>query len=182
MALPSTVFKAELQISDMDRHYYQTHSLTLARHPSETSERMMIRLLAFAMNAAPDLSFANGLTNPDEPDLWEKDPCGDILRFILVGLPDEKQIKKACSRAAQAMIYCYGGSTVDVWWAGLNTDKFSNLWVWNVPQEASLALAATVERGMKIQCSTGDGHVYWSVNERTVEIMLKNLKRPVMGR
>lgn len=176
MALPSTVFKADLQIADTHRHYYDNHSLTFTRHPSETNERLMVRLLAFALNASQGLVFAQGLTDSDEPDLWEKDATGAIINWIFVGLPDEKKIKKACSRSEKVIIYAYGGSTVGIWHAGLNIDKFSNLSIWNVPPTDSQALVNTVERSMKIQCSIDDSTVWWSSLNTTIEINLARLK------
>jgi uncharacterized protein YaeQ len=176
MALPSTVFKAELQISDMDRNYYQTNVVTLARHPSETDERMMMRVLAFAMNASENLSFANGLTANDEPDLWQKDFSGTILLWIMVGLPDEKQIKKACSRSEEVIIYCYG-TGVEVWWSGLNAAKFNNLSVFCIPPSVSQALAHSVERSMKIQCTIQDGMLWWSSKEASIDIEFSVLKK-----
>ena len=98
MAAKSTIFKATLQISDMDRHYYQEHSLTIARHPSETDERMMVRLLAFSLNAHERLEFGRGLSTEDEADLWQKDLTGDIEHWIDVGMPDERLVRKACGR------------------------------------------------------------------------------------
>ncbi len=178
MALPSIVFKAELQISDMDRNFYETKVITVARHPSETDERMMVRILAFAMNASDSLSFANGLTSNDEPDLWEKDFSGAIALWIMVGLPDEKQIKKACSRAEQVIIYCYGGSAVNLWWSGLTTDKFNNLSVFNVPPAVTQALAHAVERSMKIQCTVQDGTLWWSSKDASLEIEFEIIKKP----
>ena len=102
MATGATIFKAELQIADLDRHYYHDHTLTLARHPSETDERMMVRLLAFVLHAHETLSFGNGLSTCDEPDLWQKDLTGAVQFWIDVGLPDEKMIRKACGRAGTA--------------------------------------------------------------------------------
>jgi Uncharacterized protein conserved in bacteria len=102
MALKSTIFKATLQIANMDQHYYQDHALTIARHPSETDERMMVRLLAFALHASDALSFGNGISNDDEPDLWHKDLTGAVETWIDVGLPDEKMVRKACGRANQS--------------------------------------------------------------------------------
>jgi len=107
MALKSTVYKAELQISDMDRHYYHTHSLTIAQHPSETDERMQLRLLAFALNANEALHFGKGLSSDDEPDLWEKDYTNHIVTWIELGQPDLKRIKKACTMSDRALIYAY---------------------------------------------------------------------------
>lgn len=177
MALPSTVFKAELQISDMDRNYYQTHVITLARHSSETDERMMMRILGFVMNASDAVGFANGLTANDEPDLWEKDFSGDIRLWIMVGLPDERQIKKACSRSDRVIVYAYGGSAVDVWHSGLNLEKFDNLSVFSIAPKVSQALAASVERSMKVQCTIQDGTLWWSSKDATIEVEFSLLKR-----
>ncbi|TNE76492.1 MAG: YaeQ family protein, partial [Gammaproteobacteria bacterium] len=129
MALKATVFKAELAVSDMDRGYYQSHALTIARHPSETDERMMVRLLAFALNASEDLQFTRGLSTDDEPDLWQKNLQGDITLWIEVGLPDERRIRKACNRAEQVIIYAYGARTAPVWWNNIRDalTRFDNL-------------------------------------------------------
>ena len=112
MAIKATIFKTELQVSDMDRGYYRDHTLTLARHPSETDERMMVRLLAFALHADEALLFGRGLSTDDEPDLWQKDLTGAVELWIDVGLPTEKDIRKACGRARQVVVYCYGGRGV----------------------------------------------------------------------
>jgi uncharacterized protein YaeQ len=131
MALKATIFKAELNIANMDRHYYQTHALTIARHPSETDERMMVRLLAFALHAGDALQFSKGLSDDDEPDLWQKDLIGGIELWIDLGQPDEKRIRKACGRARQVVIYSYSGSSADIWWrqTGEQLQRFANLTV-----------------------------------------------------
>ena len=116
MALKSTIFKLELQVTDLDRNYYQNHALTVARHPSETDERMMARVLAFALYADPALSFGKGLSSEDEPDLWRKDLTGAIELWIEVGLPDERRIRRACGRARQVAVLTYGGRVADMWW------------------------------------------------------------------
>ena len=160
MALNATIHKAELQISDMDRHYYATHALTLARHPSETEERLMVRLLAFALHADERLEFGKGLSSDDEPDLWRKDFGGDIEQWIELGQPDEARIRKACGRAREVVVVNYGGRASDLWWeknrAALARSK--NLRVIDV-SAATDALVALVERGMRLQCMIQDGHV-----------------------
>ena len=108
MALSATIFKANLQVSDMDRNYYAEHLLTLARHPSETDERMMVRLLAYALHADEYLNFTKGLCADEEPDLWLKNLTDEIELWIDVGQPDERRLRKACSRAAQVYLYLYG--------------------------------------------------------------------------
>src|SRR5690606_4172966 len=96
MATRATIHRAELAIADMDRGYYADHTLTIARHPSETVEIMMLRRLAFAFFADPALQFGRGLSTMDEPDLWQHDDAGQLLRWIDVGLPDERRLRKAC--------------------------------------------------------------------------------------
>ena len=117
MALKSTICKAELGIADLDRGHYRDHALTVARHPSETDERMMIRVLAFALHADDDLAFGRGLSADDEPDLWRRDLTGAIEQWIDVGLPDERDVRKACGRAREVSVLAYGGRAVDLWWA-----------------------------------------------------------------
>jgi uncharacterized protein YaeQ len=117
MAAKATVFKAELSVSDMDRHYYATHQLTLAMHPSETEERLMVRVLAFALNASERLAMGRGISSTEEePELWARDLTGAIDLWIEVGQPDEQRLRKACGRAKEVRVYCYSGRSAGVWW------------------------------------------------------------------
>ena len=116
MALKATIFKADLSIADIDRADYADHSLTIARHPSETDDRMMVRLLAFALHAAEGLEFGRGISTEDVPDLWHRDLTGAIEKWIEVGLPDEREVRKACGRAREVEVLAYGGRAVDLWW------------------------------------------------------------------
>ncbi len=177
MALKSTIFKAEVQIADMDRNYYQNHSLTVARHPSETNERMMMRILAFMLNASKNLAFAGGLTSHDEPDLWEKDLTGSIALWIMVGLPDEKLIRKACGRSNKVIVYSYGGSAAETWWLSISHSRqLANLSVVNIEQKNSDALASLAERTMKIQATIQDGIIWVFSADVILEITLNILK------
>jgi uncharacterized protein YaeQ len=173
MALKSTIFKAELQIADMDRHYYQNHTLTIARHPSETDERMMMRVLAFILHADEALSFGKGLSSEDEPDLWQKDLTGAIELWIEVGQPDDKRIKKACGRAARVVIYSYSSNS-NIWWnqIGSRIERAKNLTVVNLAPAISLALAALAQRNMQLQCTVQDGHIWVTGNDETVQVDL----------
>ena len=178
MALSAIVFKTELQISDMDRHYYQTHALTVAQHPSETDERLMIRLLAYAMYAHEWLSFGRGLSTQDEPDLWRKDLTGAIELWVDVGHPDEQRIRKACGRAREVVVLTYSGRTSDTWWEKIAPAlaRTRNLSVINVPAASSLALATLVNRNMHLQCLIQDGQIQIMVGERTVAIDVTTFK------
>ncbi|MGE0114310.1 MAG: YaeQ family protein [Steroidobacteraceae bacterium] len=160
MALKSTVFKADLQVSDMDRHYYHSHALTMAQHPSETEERMMVRLLVFALHADALLEFGKGLSS-EEPDLWRKDLTGQIELWIEIGQPDEPAIRRACGRAREVFVYTYSGSSAQVWWdkMGPTLARCRNLTVMDLDAASSKALAALAQRGVQLQCLIQDGQV-----------------------
>lgn len=181
MALKSTIFKAELQIADMDRNYYHTHHLTIARHPSETDERMMVRVLAFACHAHEALLFGQGLSTGDEPDLWQKDLTGAIDLWIDVGLPDEKLIRKACGRARQARVYAYGGRVADIWWEQSHSklDRVQNLGVIRLPAETTQALAGLARRTMRLNCTIQDGQVWLADQNSTLLVEMEALKNPL---
>ena len=172
MSPKSTVYKVELQVSDLDRHYYQEHNLTLALHPSETEERLMVRLLAFAMNADERLLFGRGLSSDDEPDLWRRDDTGEIDLWIETGQPDEADIRRACGRARQVVVLSYGGRVADMWWqqnqAALK--RQDNLAVINLSPEDSRALAALAARGMQLQCTLQDGEAWLIVDGENTRI------------
>lgn len=167
MALKATICKAELHIADMERGYYHDHAVTVARHPSETDERMMVRLLAFALNADDTLAFGAGLSTDDEPDLWRKDLTGSIETWIDVGLPDEKRIRKACGRADAVFVYSYGGHAAQLWWqqVGYKLARSNRLTVIDLPQAGTRALAKLAARSMQLQITIQDGQV-WMADER----------------
>ena len=180
MALNATIYKADLDISDMDRHYYANHGLTLALHPSETEERLMVRLLAFALNADEALSFTRGLSSEDEPDVWKKDLTGDIELWIEVGLPDERRLRKACGRARKVMVYAYGGRTMDIWWDKTAKDlaRLDNLAIFKLPEETTDALTALVQRSMRLSCTIQDGDIWVSDGTENLHVQLDTLKEP----
>jgi uncharacterized protein YaeQ len=159
MAIKSTIYKIDLQVSDMDRNYYHLHNLTLAKHPSETDERVMVRLIGFAMYANEALIFGKGLSDDEEPDLWQKDLTGAIELWMDVGLPTERDIRKAAGRAKQVVVVLYGGRTADMWWAQNSKAllKTNNLTVINLPD--TKALASIAERGLNISCTIQDGQI-----------------------
>lgn len=158
MALNATIYKVNLHIADMDRHYYQSHALTVARHPSETDERVMVRLLAFARYASEALTFGKGISTEDEPALWEKDLTGNIERWIEVGQPDERVIRKACGRARHVVIISYGRGA-EPWWQQQHAalQRLPNLTVLRLAGNATSALAALADRNMQLTCTIQEG-------------------------
>jgi len=177
MALRATVYKAELAVSDLDRGVYGQHTLTLARHPSETEERLMVRLLAFALFADAALVFGRGLSTEDEADLWQRDATGVIERWIDVGLPDERTVRKACGRARDVVVLAYGARRVDAWWDE-NAAAFArldNLHVLTLTAAETAALESLATRSMALSCTVQDGHVWLANGDTTVEITPQRL-------
>lgn len=177
MALRATVYKADLQIADMDRHVYGEHALTLALHPSETVERMMVRVLAYALHAQEGIAFTRGLSDVDEPDVWVKNLAGEITLWIELGQPDDARIRRACSRAEQVVVLCYSGSC-DIWWKQLapKVARFAHLTVLQVPAATSAALGRLAARSMRLQCLVQDGEIWLNSETDSVPVTLTRLQ------
>lgn len=178
MALKATIYKASLQIADMDRHYYAEHALTLSQHPSETGERLMVRLLAFALNAHEHLTFEQSMEDDAVADLWQKDLTGAIELWIDVGIPDEKLIRKACGRARQVIVYSYGGRAADMWF-DQNRKLFQrqkNLTIYNIPQPISNEMANMAQRSMQLQCNIQDEEISFIDDKKSLAIEVVKLQ------
>lgn len=176
MALKSTVHKVALQVADMDRNHFRDHALTLALHPSETEERLLIRVLAYALQAPfgdtdTPLVPARGLSDTDEPDLWQHDRTGAVLHWIEVGQPDERRLARACARSARVSVYAYSGST-SIWWKRVadKLGRLANLAVWQVDAGQSRSLAALAARTMQLQVTVQDGVIWVGDGSRAVEV------------
>ena len=172
MAQKATIYKVELSVCDMDRHYYETHKLTIAKHPSETDERLMVRILAFALNAHENLEFSRGLSADDEPDIWQKSLSGELELWVALGLPSEKIVRQSCGKAGEVIVYCYGGKTAEVWWEKIknSTTRFHNLQVINFSESDTDELAKQASRSMKLQVNIQDGDVMVSVDDSIVYV------------
>jgi len=172
MAQKSTIYKVELSVSDMDRHYYETHKLTVAKHPSETDERLMVRLLAFALNANEQLELTKGLSTDEEPDIWQKSLSGELELWVALGLPSEKVVRQSCGKADKVIVYCYGGNTAEMWWDKIknSTTRFDNLQVVNFSETDTRELEKLASRSMKLQVNIQDGSVMVSVDEGIVYV------------
>ena len=170
MATKATIYKALLNIANMDSHYYAEHNLTLAKHPSETDLRLMVRLVAFVLNASEDLVFTKGISAEDEPDLWKKSLGGDIELWIDLGQPDEKRIKKACGRSREVIIYTYQDGMATAWWKSIETSltRFSNLKVVFLDIEGDVE--ALAKRAMNLQANIFDAELTLQENEESVVV------------
>ena len=180
MAIKATIYKPDLSIADMDRNYYQEHSLTIARHPSETDERVMIRVLAYALHADPALAFTKDLFDVDEPALWLKDLTGAIDLWIEVGQPDEKRLLKAAGRAEKVIVYSYS-ATSSIWFKGIanKIERAKNVSVINIPADISAQLEKMASRSMALQCTIQDGQVWLTDGTDTVLVEREALRGAV---
>lgn len=172
MALKATIYKADLQIADLDRHYYGNHALTIARHPSENDERMMTRVLAFALNASDSLAFTKGLCDTDEPDIWQKDLTGAIELWIELGQPDEKRLRQICAKSERVIVYCYSGRSAEIWWEQIRDKaaRLDNLNVYNLSPADVQALATLAQRSMQLQCTIQDGQTWLTSTEGSAQV------------
>jgi len=173
MALKSTIFKAALQLSDLDHHDYRAVDLVLARHPSETDRRMMVRLAAWLFHGWQHPAFTRGLSTDDEPDLWARDDTGAITLWVDVGLPDERRIRKACQRAGEVAIYAYGERNADTWRRQCDQQwrRFGNLVVYFLSPQACNELEAMTQRHMKLQVTLQDGELFLSSDNASVHLV-----------
>ncbi len=173
MALKSTIYKTNLQIADMDRHYYADHQLNLACHPSETQERLMVRLLVFALHAQEYLEFGRGISDTEEPDIWKKDLTGSIEKWIEVGQPEERRILKACGKAEQVLVYMYS-SGAQVWWKQISSklERAKNLTVCQISSESAKGLEKLCQRNMQLQVTIQDGEIWMRDDSNAVEVKM----------
>lgn len=172
MAPNATVYKAELQVTDLDRHYYASHNLILAQHPSETSERLMARLLAFALHADERLEFGRGLSDEDEPALWKRDYTGEIDLWIELGQPDEARLRKASGRARQVVVVGYSGNAFDLWWKknAAALSRLRNLTAIDIAPTDVSAAVALLARGMRLTAMIQDGELQLMDTDRTIAL------------
>ncbi|MBU2994784.1 YaeQ family protein [Octadecabacter sp. 1_MG-2023] len=172
MAQKATIYKVELSVCDMDRHYYETHKLTVAKHPSETDERLMVRILAFALNAHEHLEMTKGLSTDDEPDIWQKSLSGELELWVALGLPSEKVVRQSCGKADRVIVYSYGGRPADIWWDKIknSTTRFDTLQVMNLTEDVTRDLGALANRSMQVQVNIQDGEVMVSVGDSIVYV------------
>lgn len=177
MALKATICKAELNIADMDRHYYHLHALTLAQHHSETDIRVMLRVLVFALNGHEDLMFTKGLSTQDEPDLWHKSLSDEIELWIDLGQPDEKRIRQACGKAKRVRLYSYGGRSDELWWGQMQdkVQRFNNLEVYRIDETPFEAIAAMRAKSMQLNCTIQDGQVWFGDDNHSAEVSVTQL-------
>ena len=176
MALKATIYKLQVELADMDRNLYGDYSLTIASHPSETEERMLVRILAFALNVPPnndlgDLEFGKDICDTDGPSLWQRDLTGQVEHWIEIGQPDDRRLMKASGRAKQVSVYSFSSSTA-IWWADVATKitRARNITVWQIPAEQSKALSGLAQRGMKLQVTVQDSVVWVGDGTRSIEI------------
>ncbi|GAA3581310.1 YaeQ family protein [Gibbsiella greigii] len=180
MALKATIYKATVNIADMDRHFYYDAALTLAQHPSETEQRMMLRLLAWICHANERLVFTKGLSTADEPEIWQRNDHNGLELWVELGLPDEKRLRKACNQSAQVVLYAYGERAAQVWWQGMQAKaaNHKNLHIRFLGDAQLARLAALANRNMVLQATLQEGMIWLSDAQNSLEIQFAEWQRP----
>jgi uncharacterized protein YaeQ len=171
MALKPTIYKAQVELADSDRNCFESLSLTIALHPSETLERMAARLLAYCLNTARGLEFTKGLSTANEPDLWRHADSGEIEQWIEIGQPEEPRLRKACGKAGEVKLYAFGKSA-DTWWKinGSAIAALPRIEVWQFAWEDVQALAALLDRTMQLNISVVGGVIYVDNGQGSVSL------------
>lgn len=184
MALKSTIFKLDLTVADITRGYYEDHSLTIARHPSETDLRMLVRIVTFALNASENLQFTKGLSTSDEPDIWEKSLTGEISHWIDLGQPLEKRIRQSCSKADRVSIYSYQKSTAKMWYDSVKdtVERFKSLSVTHLVLSDEKVVERIIDRTMKLNCVIEDEQLMLTSDKENLTIELQRLKNADFGK
>jgi len=177
LALNATIYKVHLELSDIDNSKYGTYPLTIALHPSETEERMLLRIVAFAINATENLQFTKGICADDEPDLWEKNLTGDIDHWIELGLLDEKRIKKACNRSKKVSLYTYGSGNVDTWWKHTENKlpKNCDLSVYRFICNSETPFEDLIARTFTLQCAIQEAAIMLFSGDNSIELSVEQL-------
>ncbi len=177
MALKSTIYKVNVELANMDQHYYDSLQLTIARHPSETEQRLIIRIICYILNAHPDLKFGKGISNEEEATIWQINYSNEIDLWIELGQLDEKRLKKACNKAKKVKLYCYGTST-DIWWSQIKSkvNKLDYLSVEKFDHSITDSLIKLISKTMEFQCSIQDGQLWLSSENETLLIETEKLK------
>ena len=178
MALSATIFKAQLDLSDLNRNVYESYKLTLARHPSENDQRMMLRLLAFALFADEQLAFTKGISTTEEPDLWIKNYSDEIELWIDLGLPDEKRIRQAHSQAKNVIIFAYGDRSIVTWRQQLDASikRFPALKIFHVSDDDLKQLSALADKNMQLHCSIQDDEIFIGNDAQNLQIKVNAIE------
>lgn len=172
MATGATIYRIAVNIADMNRHYYQQHDLTIAQHPSENGNRLMVRFFAFVLNAHEGLAFTKGLSVDDEPDIWLKSQSDELELWIELGQVDEKRIRKACGRSKIVKIYTYSDRKSEIWWQQIepNLARYRNLQVYHLKVEGAETL---LRRKMQLQCNIQDDELLVSDETQSITVHVR---------
>lgn len=180
MAIKSTIFKVALSVADVTRNYYEDHAFTVARHPSETDLRLLVRLMAFALNAHEHLQLTKGLASADEPDLWQLSLTGEIEHWIELGQPVEKRLRQSCGKASRVSVYNYQKSASHMWFEAIKADveRFAHLGIYRLTMDSEADVEKMMDRSMRLNCLIDDDRISLSDDSRSVAALLTTLKTP----
>jgi uncharacterized protein YaeQ len=178
MALKATVYKAQIAVANLNLHHYSDYSLTLAKHPSETDLRFLIRVLTFGLLSQEDLQFTKGLSTDAEPDMWKINHDGSIEHWVELGLPDERRIRQICGKAHNVSIFTYHGKQAEQWFETIarKLDRFDHLSIIHFNFEDPQILEKFVNKGMKLSLTIEDNEIWLATESDRTCIHFKTVK------
>jgi uncharacterized protein YaeQ len=170
MARGASIHRAQIELSHVDRGVYETLQLTVARHPSETLDRMVMRILAFGLRYAEDLAFGRGVSATDEPDLWRREGDGRVIEWIDVGRPDAKRLIQASRKSTRCQLFVFGDRGRRWRKAQLETMKApANLGVAYIDDGFVASLAATADRQIAWAMTVFESAIYLTTGDTSFE-------------
>lgn len=174
MAMNSTIYRVAYSINQMDKSYFETFDLRVARHPSENEDRMMARLVAFGLWAEEGLTFTKGLCSDKEPEIWSHNYDGSIRCWIELGEPDVKRLTRACKHAEHVHVLVYGENSVDGWWTKVKPllHRFKNLEIVRLDPACLEVLERQCTRRMDLSLFVSDGDATLNVGEEAIPLPL----------
>ena len=170
MALPPTMYAFEIEVSDVDRGVYETLTLRVPRHPSETEEYLVTRVLAYCLEYAEGISFSRGVSDPDEPTIAIRDLTGVIQTWIDIGTPDAARLHKASKSGARVVVYTHKNpETLLRQWAGERIHRAAELELYSVDRTLLAEFVARLKRRMTVALSVTGGHLYLTIDGHVIE-------------
>src|SRR5262245_16459416 len=179
MALSATIYNIDVELADVDRNTYETFALRLARHPSESEEYFVTRLLAYCLEYTEGIQFSNGISDPDEPTISVRDLTGAIKVWIEIGAPDAARVHKASKASPRVAIYTHRdvGQLLKQW-SGERIHRVESIELYSFDRTLISTFAAKLDRRMAITLSRTDGHLYVSVGDVVIEGAIARLPIP----
>ena len=177
MALGATVYNFDIDLADSDRGVYETLALRVARHPSESDEYLVARVLAYCVEYTDGIAFSpGGLSDPNEPPIAVRDLTGALQAWIDIGTPDAARLHRASKLVSRVVVYVQKDP---LQWlrtlAGERIHRAEALEIYAIDRALIAAIVARLERRMAFSLSINDRELYLAFNDTTLSGEVKGV-------